>query len=170
MAEIRRPTARVLLFDADGRLLLFLTRWHHLVDRVPRWMTPGGGIEPGETEEEAARRELLEETGLVAESLGEPVGRTEIVVPRVNGDVGIVPATYFAFRTDSFEPSNAGWTVEEHDDVLAFRWWTLDELEVTTEPVQPDGFVALARSALRGVISPGTPHRRASPPRPGGGR
>lgn len=148
MTEIRRPTARVLLFDADDRLLLFLTRWHHLVDREPRWLSPGGGIEPGETDEEAARRELLEETGFVATSLGEPVGRTEIRVPRGNGDVGIVPATYFAFRAESFEPSNAGWTVEEHDDVLAFRWWSLDELESTREPVQPDGFVTLARTAL----------------------
>ena len=149
MTEIRRPTARVLLFDADDRMLLFLTRWHHLVDRVPRWMSPGGGIEPGESGEDAARRELLEETGLVVERLVGPVGRTEIAVPRVNGDVGIVPATYFAHRTESFEPSNAGWTVEEYDDVLAFRWWTLAELESTAEPVQPDGFVGLARTALR---------------------
>ena len=148
MTQIVRPTARVLLFDADDRLLLFLTRWHHLVDRVPRWMTPGGGIEPGESVEEAARRELLEETGLVVERLVGPVGDTEIAVPRVNGDVSIVHATYFAHRAESFQPSNAGWTVEEYDDVLAFRWWTLDELESTTEPVQPDGFVALARTAL----------------------
>jgi 8-oxo-dGTP pyrophosphatase MutT (NUDIX family) len=153
MTEIVRPTSRVLLFDADDRLLLFLTRWHRLVDRTPRWMAPGGGIEPGETEEDAARRELLEETGLAVERLAGPVGRTEIAVPRVNGDVGIVPATYFAHRTTSFEPSNAGWTVEEHDDVLAFRWWMLEELESGTEPVQPDGFVALARTAL-GMLRP----------------
>jgi 8-oxo-dGTP pyrophosphatase MutT (NUDIX family) len=148
MTEIVRPTARVLLFDAEDRLLLFLTRWHRLVDRVPRWMTPGGGIEAGESEEEAARRELLEETGLVVERLVGPVGRTEIVVPRVNGDVSVVPATYYAHRAAWFEPSNAGWTAEEYDDVLAFRWWTLDELESTADPVQPDGFVGLARSAL----------------------
>ncbi|MFC0681465.1 NUDIX hydrolase [Lysobacter korlensis] len=159
MTEFRRPTARVLLFDAQDRLLLFLTRWHRLVDRQPRWLTPGGGIEPGESAEQAARRELQEETGLVAGSLGEPVGHTEISVPRVNGDIGIVPATYFVYRTDSFEPSNAGWTVEEHDDVLAFRWWTLDGLESTPEPVQPDGFVGLARSALGRLPTPRPPSR-----------
>jgi 8-oxo-dGTP pyrophosphatase MutT (NUDIX family) len=34
--------------------------------RSPRWDIPKGGVEPGESFSEAARRELLEETGLIA--------------------------------------------------------------------------------------------------------
>lgn len=61
--NINRRIAVVALFDDHGRLLM-----QHRDDKAPvspnKWCCPGGGIEPGETEEEAARRELWEETGL----------------------------------------------------------------------------------------------------------
>jgi 8-oxo-dGTP pyrophosphatase MutT (NUDIX family) len=57
-----RPVARVLLAGPAQMLLLL-----HAEDPVGGkrwWVTPGGGLDPGETFEEAARRELREETGM----------------------------------------------------------------------------------------------------------
>ncbi|MFI5273382.1 MAG: NUDIX domain-containing protein [Ktedonobacterales bacterium] len=61
--------ATVLVVDRDGRLLL----QHRGADAPTspnQWSLPGGHIEPGETPEQAARRELREETGL---ALGGPL-------------------------------------------------------------------------------------------------
>ncbi len=61
---IVRPTARLVVLDPEGRVLLFKIEDHTLVDpadpRRPRifWITPGGGVEDGETFEVAALREL----------------------------------------------------------------------------------------------------------------
>ncbi|QBD83383.1 NUDIX domain-containing protein [Ktedonosporobacter rubrisoli] len=55
--------AVVLVIDQQGQLLM----QHRAGTASPwpyKWGLPGGGIESGETPEEAARRELEEETGL----------------------------------------------------------------------------------------------------------
>ena len=61
MAELRiRPAARAIVLDPDDRILLVRFEFPD----GTFWATPGGGIEPGETPEEAVRRELAEEAGL----------------------------------------------------------------------------------------------------------
>lgn len=62
-----RPTVRVVCFDGQGRVLL--ARWRDPSNGLSGWDAPGGGIEPGETPQDAARRELREETGLLARVL-----------------------------------------------------------------------------------------------------
>jgi 8-oxo-dGTP pyrophosphatase MutT (NUDIX family) len=49
-----------VIFDAEGRVLLVKENY----DRR-RWSLPGGAVEPGESDEDAAVREVAEETGLV---------------------------------------------------------------------------------------------------------
>ena len=145
--SVNRPTSRVLLFDRDNRVLLFLTTAPD-TSGVARWLTPGGGVDPGESHHEAAVRELEEETGLVIPNLGEPVWAHDFVVQWDAADHDTGHAEFYTAVVDAFEPSDAQWTDDERVDVLAHKWWTLAELLATDEPYEPAELVNLVRRQL----------------------
>jgi 8-oxo-dGTP pyrophosphatase MutT (NUDIX family) len=131
-----RLTSRILLFDESGCALLFLTVAPD-TSGIARWVTPGGGVDPGETHTVAAIRELFEETGLAITDPGAPVLSLDFDVEWNNADHDTGHAEYYVVHTTRFEPSQEGWTDSERVDTLAARWWSLDELTTTTEQFEP---------------------------------
>lgn len=147
MTLVNRLTSRILVFDRDNRILLFLTAAPDST-RVARWITPGGGVDPGESHADAATRELFEETGLVVDDLGAPVWAHDFTVEWDAADHDTGHAEFYTTVVDAFEPSNINWTDDEHVDVLEHRWWTLSELIGTTEPFEPAELISLVRRQL----------------------
>jgi 8-oxo-dGTP pyrophosphatase MutT (NUDIX family) len=133
----------VLLFDPAGRFLLI-----RFV--VPRdggewtfWALPGGEIEPGETEAEAAARELREELGIDV-ALSGPFA-TEANQFLHQGEMQDNTDFFFAGRCAAKAPRLAGITPEEILMLREARWWTREELAATAEAVFPQylsGYVA----------------------------
>jgi 8-oxo-dGTP pyrophosphatase MutT (NUDIX family) len=82
-----RETARILLSNERSEIFLIQTHWDPGTGLPPRWLTPGGGIDAGETIEKAAIRELFEETGMsvTAADLGDLVHRMDFRVVWANG-------------------------------------------------------------------------------------
>jgi 8-oxo-dGTP pyrophosphatase MutT (NUDIX family) len=138
-----RLTSRILLFDRDGHILLFLTKAPD-TSGVSRWLTPGGGVDPGENHLQAGLRELYEETGLAVDDLGEPVWSHDFDVTWDAADHSSGHAEFYRLVVDRFEPSTAHWTEDEKVDVLAHRWWSPEELMTTDEPYEPAELPALA--------------------------
>lgn len=73
-AEAPRVGAYLAASDDRGRVLLVKMRGGPFVGE---WLLPGGGLEPGETPEDAVRREVREETGTEVVELA-PAGRYEV--------------------------------------------------------------------------------------------
>jgi 8-oxo-dGTP pyrophosphatase MutT (NUDIX family) len=64
-----RVTVGVVLVDSVGQVLMQLRDDRPDISDPGCWTVPGGGVEPGETLDEAARREFLEETGYQVDDL-----------------------------------------------------------------------------------------------------
>jgi len=143
-----RLSSRILLVDEQGSVLLFLTKAPD-TSGFARWITPGGGVDPGESHEQAAIRELFEETGLVAAALGDPVWVHDFAVQWDAADHDTGHAEFYALTTSRFTPVTDNWTDDEHVDVLDHRWWSIHDLESTTEPFEPAELIELLREGRR---------------------
>jgi 8-oxo-dGTP pyrophosphatase MutT (NUDIX family) len=139
-----RPTVRVLLLDARDRALLFHM---HSDDGQVFWCPPGGGLEPGETHEQAALRELTEETGWTEPELGAELGRRRHLVTW-SGVRYDVRERWFVARVGQLAVDTRGFTEEERRTMPAHRWWTPTELAATADRLVPADLADVVASLL----------------------
>jgi 8-oxo-dGTP pyrophosphatase MutT (NUDIX family) len=139
---VLRRSAKVIVIDLSGHVLLFRGRDLERPADGTWWFPPGGGVERDESDEEAAFRELLEETGLAVAELGAPVG-TRRATFRFEGGRVESDEVYFAVRVDRFEPDAARWTDAERRTIVEHRWWSRQELLATTETVYPERLLTM---------------------------
>jgi 8-oxo-dGTP pyrophosphatase MutT (NUDIX family) len=131
-----RATSRVLLFDETGRVLLF-KQYGKSHDVPPRWMTPGGGVDPGEDHDQAAIRELREETGMRLDAVPAPFLEEDFAPDQRWHPYDEGRWAWYAIAVERFDPSRAGWTEEEVDDVVDWRWLSADELRASGDEYEP---------------------------------
>jgi len=143
-----RPSARLLVLDSADRVLLF--RFVHVSGPMAGreyWATPGGALREGETFEQAAIRELEEETGIRTANVGSQVARRQLELQLPDGERVRADERYFAVRTTATAISSAGWTDLEKELMSCHRWWSVDDLAQTAETVFPENLIEMLSSA-----------------------
>ncbi|MFD3518815.1 NUDIX domain-containing protein [Streptomyces sp. NPDC058657] len=126
-----RHSARAVVLDEEDRVLLCRC----VLPGAVVWITPGGGIEEGESADSALRRELVEEVGLAFEGPLRHVWHQRLIGPEyASGHDGVIN-DYFLVRAEAFEPAGSLSPAElaaEH--LTSFRWWRLNEIDAYQGP------------------------------------
>lgn len=121
--DIRRAT-RALILDRTGHVLL--VRFEFPTASI--WALPGGGLDDGETTEEALRRELREELGLTDFEIGPHIWNREHIIPMSTGHDGQRDQIHLV-QLDRFEPEpEIGWERMRAESVHELRWWAIDDI------------------------------------------
>jgi 8-oxo-dGTP pyrophosphatase MutT (NUDIX family) len=137
----------VILFDELDRVLLF--RVTGTEEKRPLWITPGGGLNHGETFEQAARRELWEETGLAIEDLGRMVWKRRHPFT-AKGELLDEDERFFVAHCKSFEPHRGNFEAHEHLFMVEHRWWLVSEIADSGDAFAPMRMAELLPDLISG--------------------
>ncbi|MBV8301762.1 MAG: dihydroorotate dehydrogenase [Candidatus Dormibacteraeota bacterium] len=132
---VQRTAVRVVLLDEEDRILLL----HYKPPDTGEdfWCTPGGAVEGGETLEEAAVRELAEETGHSLTGVGAAAWRRVHAFRIGDGRRFRQVEHYHVRRVTHFEPTPRSLGEFEAGAIDGHRWWTVQELSATAATLQP---------------------------------
>lgn len=145
-----RKSARVVMLNDRDEVFMF----RHTGRTRTYWVLPGGGVDPGESWEQAALREMWEETGIDGVPLG-PLLWTRRAMTTYADEPVLQDERYYLVRVGLPEYTNANQFEDEKRTYTAARWWTLPEMRQATEVLYPERLADLIEPVIAGdPVSP----------------
>ncbi len=144
-----RKSSRLLVLNENHQILLFqFTHTNDALAGQSYWATVGGGLEEGETFEQAACRELYEELGVVRQNVDTHVATRNFEMMLPSAEVVISNERFFIVFIKKEEVNTSNWSEHEKLVISKSRWWTFDELSQTNETVYPNNIPNILADSL----------------------
>jgi 8-oxo-dGTP pyrophosphatase MutT (NUDIX family) len=144
---IERSAVRALLLSPEEELLMM--KITEPGSGRAFWLTPGGGMDAGESLLTSLRREILEETGLADFEIGPEVWHREHRFTW-DGRAILQRERFYLVKVERFEPTAIYMPDDvERDAFGGFRWWPVWEIEQSSQSFAPRRLGRHLRSLIR---------------------
>jgi 8-oxo-dGTP pyrophosphatase MutT (NUDIX family) len=148
---LARECVRALILSPANEVLLI----HLVLPDRDFWITPGGGIVPGESHQAALRRELLEEVGRGDLPIGPHIWIREGAYQWA-GETRAEREYFYLVRADRFVADSWGNPDPGEREIMAeLRWWPASELPRHSKKFAP----ARLGSLVAELLENGSPKR-----------
>lgn len=111
-----RRTVRTILKNEEAKIALMFMAKHQV------YIFPGGGVEDGESLEEALRREILEETGCSCRIIKE-MG----YIYENRGALDYTQESFYYVTEKIGEQVDVKLTKDEKDNMTSYNWYSIEE-------------------------------------------
>ncbi len=150
--SLRRPAARVVVLDSSSRIFLMKGSDPMRPENGTWWEIPGGGMEPGEQSEDAARRELYEECGFSDVKVGPCIWTQYVEFDFAMYHFKSDERIHIAYSSTSGEWDPKGLEALEAAAFEDGKWWPIDELLDSEEATLPQRLREFLPEIIKGNI------------------
>ena len=132
MRKIHRKIVAAIIYSKDNKLLMGKKNPDEVNTYKNCWHIPGGGIEEGETHEQALIREVQEETGVDVSNYKFEIatkdrGQAKIVTS--NGESILKLMRFSAYKISIHDKNSNEIEVIPNDELVELRWFDISELK-----------------------------------------
>lgn len=145
-----RTSIRALLINEKNKILMI--RLRNPSSEWEGWITPGGGVESGETHEETLKRELKEELTLDVYEIIAPIWKRYHEYPWYEFLIKQAEVFYYLKCNDFIPKPSIDGSDNEMHAIIEYRWMSLEDLRKETLPTAPRDLANLVEAFLKNGI------------------
>lgn len=149
--EIRK-SSRAILLNPENKIFLFKFEFIMLSGHKTLWIAPGGGVENGESFEQALYREIYEEIGLKINDDFKWIYYRNKPFTTKSGEEFISEERYYLVKIERSNINFENMTHTEQKFTKDWKWWTIEEIMNSSEIFFTDNLGEELTKIINGCI------------------
>ena len=149
---IKRKSSRAIILNNNHEIFLFQYNFDYFENGNVVWITPGGGLEEGESFEMALKRELFEELGIQLNQCYKQIYYRNPIYSLKNGKLAQCEERFFLVYLEGKEFSYNNWTESENKRMLYGKWWSIEEIQQSDDEFFSSDIINILDNLSNGKI------------------